>query len=218
MSLREGILLPLTIVAAFVSAFAVLATPAVPYRELLSAVSRIPAVGDAETDVTIPRASEDFAFPPPWQRQVELEGFELSADGPLSVVTHVTKGAGHHGQVDLTPGKVFAWHKPGPTENVFDIIVKEWTATNLTDKDIHLRMTAHTDIEYPEVRVVPLAAIATIIPYLVYLAFRRRVSQNRRGRRHHVEGIDGPALVSGHHHRRSNRDSDLHLHPLQHAG
>ena len=171
MSLREGILLPLTIVAAFVSAFALLATPAVPYRELLTAVSRIPQVGDAEVDVTVPAATEDFTFPPPWQRQVELQGFDLSADGPLSVITHVTKGAGHKGEVELTPGKVFAWKKPGPTETIFDIFVENWTATNLTDKDIHLRMLVHTDIEFPEVRVVPWAALATIIPYLVYLAF-----------------------------------------------
>jgi hypothetical protein len=171
MSLREGILFPLTLVATFLAAFAVLATPVVPYRELLKAVSRIPQVGYHETDQIVPPVSEKFSFKPPFERQDELQGFELESDGPLSVITHVTRGAGHNGEAELTPGKVFEWRKPGPTETVFNIVVEEWTATNLTDKPIRLRMLVHTDIEFPEVRVVPVTAAALIAIYLVYLAF-----------------------------------------------
>jgi hypothetical protein len=173
MSLREGILFPLTIVVAFVSAFALLATPVVPYRDLLAAVSRIPYVGYAQTEVTVPKVTENFSIPVPFKSQVELQGFEFKSDGPLSIITHLTKGEGigHEGEVKLKPGEVFSWHKPGPTESIFNIIVTDWPATNLTDKDIKLTMLVRTDIEYPEVRIVPAVAIALISLYLVYFAF-----------------------------------------------
>ena len=63
MSVWEGILLPLTVLAIFLTAFALLTTPVVPYRELLAAVSRIPVVGAAKTEVTIPPATEKFSIP-----------------------------------------------------------------------------------------------------------------------------------------------------------
>lgn len=63
MSVWEGILLPLTMLAIFLSAFALLATPGVPFRELLATVGRIPFVGTAESDVTIPPATENFSIP-----------------------------------------------------------------------------------------------------------------------------------------------------------
>jgi hypothetical protein len=169
MSLSEGILLPLTLLAIFLSAFALLATPVVPYRELLAAVSRIPAVGDRETDETIPPATEKQPIPLPF-RPLELQGFELKSDGPLSVLTHVKKGAGHEGEVNLTADKVFQWRKPGPTEDIIAPELTEWSATNLTDKPIHLQMLIHTDMQYPEVRVVPAVAAGLIAIYLVYLA------------------------------------------------
>jgi hypothetical protein len=169
MSVSEGILLPLTVLAIFLTAFALFATPVVPYHELLGAVSRIPVVGDKKTEVLIPPATEKLSIPLPF-RPVELHGFELLSDGPLLVVTHVKKGAGHEGEVNLTAGKVFEWRKPGPTEEVMPPDTKDWSATNLTDKEIHLQMLIHTDIEYPEVRVVPAVATGLISLYLIYLA------------------------------------------------
>ena len=172
MSVWEGILLPLTVLAIFLSAFALLTTPVVPYRELLAAVSQIPVVGDRETDVTIPAENEKFSIPVETLhfRPVELQGFELRSDGPLTVVTHVKKGAGHEGEVNLMPGKVFEWRKPGPTEEMMAPDLKDWSATNLTDKPIVLKALIHTDIEYPEVRVVPAVAGGLIGLYLIYLA------------------------------------------------
>jgi hypothetical protein len=132
-------------------------------------VSRIPVVGDKTTDVSIPPATEKLSIPLPF-RPVELHGFELLSDGPLLVVTHVKKGAGHEGEVNLTAGKVFDWRKPGPTEEVMPPDLTDWSATNLTDKEIHLQMLIHTDIEYPEVRVVPAVATGLVSLYLIYLA------------------------------------------------
>ena len=63
MSVREGILLPLLFLIVFLSGFALLATPVVPYRSLLGAVSRIPSVGDEHEVVTVPPGTKDFAIP-----------------------------------------------------------------------------------------------------------------------------------------------------------
>ncbi len=170
-ALAEGILLPLSIAVVFISGATLLATPWVPYRSLLGAVSRIPAVGTHEEDVTIPPTVKDFAVPLPF-RLNELQGFELQSDEPLTVVTWVAKGAGQNGAVNLATGKTFEWHRPGPTESVFQahVDIKEWNATNLGDKPAKLRMLIHDDIAYPEVRVVPLVAISLVSLYLVYLA------------------------------------------------
>lgn len=172
MSVAEGILLPLTVLAIFLTAFALLTTPVVPYRELLGAVSRIPVVGDTQTAVTIEPATEKFSIPLESLRvrPVELQGFELRSDGSLLVVTHVKKGAGHEGEVNLTAGKVFEWRKSSPTEEAMAPDLMDWSATNLTDKPIHLQILTHTDIEYPEVRVVPAVALGLIAIYAVYLA------------------------------------------------
>ncbi len=171
MSVREGILLPLTIAAIFISGVTLLATPLVPYRSLLGAVSRIPAVGDHQVDVSVPPATKDFSIELPF-RLNELQGFDLRSDQPLTVTTWVAKGAGQNGAVTLSPGKVFEWRKPGPTESIFQAHtdVKEWSATNLGEKPASLTMLIHDDIAYPEVRIVPLVAISLVGLYLVYLA------------------------------------------------
>ena len=54
---------PITLLAIFLTAFALFATPGVPFRELLAAVGRIPAVGTTEKDVTIPPATESQLIP-----------------------------------------------------------------------------------------------------------------------------------------------------------
>ncbi len=172
MSLWEGILFPLTILAIFLTAFALLATPVVPYRELLEAVGRIPVVGAAKSEVTVPPATENFSIPmiPDRFRAVELQGFDLRSNGPLLVVTHVSKGAGHDGAISLTANTVREWQRSSLTEDPIQGDWKDWTATNLTDKPIQLQMVIHTDIQYPEVRIVPLVAAALIGVYLIYLA------------------------------------------------
>ena len=171
MTVREGILLPLLIVVVFLSGLTILATPLVPYRSLLSAVSRIPVVGDNEEDVVVPATTKDFAIALPF-RVGEVQGFELASDQPLTVKTYVAKGAGQDGAFALVPGTVLGWHKPGPTEPVFQAFtdVQGWQATNLGEKPAKLRMLVHTDIEFPEVRIVPQVGALLVGLYLVYLA------------------------------------------------
>ncbi len=179
MSLREGILFPSRSWRLSRRLCPVGDTGSSLPRAVAPRSAAFPFVGTTETDVTIPPASENFSIPlrpegrPELFRPVELQGFELKSDGPLSVMTHVTKGAGSatKEKSNLTAGVVREWRKPGPTESIFNIIVTDWPATNLTDKDINLTMLVRTDIEYPEVRIVPAVAIALVALYLVYLAF-----------------------------------------------
>ncbi len=172
MTVREAILLPLSIAVIFISAFTLLSTPLVPYRSLLGAVSRIPVVGDREEDVTVPGVTKDFLIPLPF-RPGELQGFDLRSDQPLTVSTFVAKGAAQNGSFVLAPGEVKKWRKSGPTESIFQayVDVKNWDATNLGESPANLRILIHTDIEYPEVRIVPMVGGALVGLYLVYLAF-----------------------------------------------
>ncbi len=171
MTVREGILLPLLIAMIFASGFSLVATPLVPYRSLLSAVSRIPAVGDSLVEVTVPATTKYFGFPIPF-RPAELKGFELESDQPLTVTTYVAKGAGQNGAVSLEPEQSFEWRKPGPTESVFqsNTDVSNWIAANLGATPATLRILVHTDIEYPEVWVVPMVGGSVLALFLLYLS------------------------------------------------
>jgi ABC-type transport system involved in multi-copper enzyme maturation permease subunit len=169
MSVTEGILLPLTGLAVFLTAFAILTTPAVPFRELLAAVGRIPAVGDKTTEFTIPPVTEKGTIPLPFS-PLEIQGFEITSDGPLDIITHVNKWSGRDGEVELKPGQTKKYEKPNPTDDVMLPDVTEWTVTNLTDKDVHLTMAYRVDIRYPEVRLVPAVSLGLIALYVLYLA------------------------------------------------
>ena len=80
MSVREGILLPLLIFAPLLSGLARVGAPIVPYRSLLAAVARIPAVGASSQVLTVPPVNNNFAFPLP-ARASEMQSFELESDG-----------------------------------------------------------------------------------------------------------------------------------------
>jgi hypothetical protein len=169
MSVRESILLPILILAICLTGFAILSTPIVPYRGLLASVSRIPAVGDSETDVIVPAATKDLAVPLPFN-PAELQGFELVSDQPLTVLTFVSKGAGQNGAFALAANETTPpWRKASPTESVFGEFHDSWLVTNLSDKPANLRILVHTDIEFPEVRFVPWVAASLVGLFLLYL-------------------------------------------------
>jgi ABC-type transport system involved in multi-copper enzyme maturation permease subunit len=171
MTVREGILYPLLLVSVFLAGLTLLATPLVPYRALLGAVSRIPSVGDHMEEITVPPASKDFPIELPF-RVGEVQGFDLASDQPLTVLTFVAKGAGQNGAFTLVPNKAAPWRKSGPTEPVFQAYtdVTGWKATNLGDKPARLQILVHSDIEYPEVRIVPIVAVSLIGLFALYFA------------------------------------------------
>jgi ABC-type transport system involved in multi-copper enzyme maturation permease subunit len=180
-SMREGILLPIFYLALAVSGFAVLGivlVPEIPYRALIAAVPRIAVVGDFDRQYTIQPSIIDLKLDVTQRgqplRQNELRGFTAEADEPLSLSTNITANIGQSLAVKLVPGQPFSWKKPFVTEKdrLPSSEAIEWLATNVNSSPAKLRLRALTDIEFPEVRIVPATAIALALLVAVYFAFQ----------------------------------------------
>jgi ABC-type transport system involved in multi-copper enzyme maturation permease subunit len=179
-SVREGILLPIFYLALFLTTFAaagLFLVPDMPYRALLGAVARLAHVGPAEIQIVVPPSTRDFKLSELQIPLVELSSFTLESDQPLLISTNVPSGLIQMLSMRTTPGSPVTWEKhfsqemisrnPTPSDTV-----SEWTATNVTVRPATLRIHAITDIEFPEVRVVPLTALALIALVALYLAVR----------------------------------------------
>jgi ABC-type transport system involved in multi-copper enzyme maturation permease subunit len=179
-SVREGVLLPIFYLGACLSVFALLGVflvPGLPYRPLMGAVARLTRVGRGEIEVVVPPSTHDQELPLQ-VRLAELTSFTLESDQPLGVSTNIASGLAQTLSIRLPAGAVFTWDKnvaldrdkgrdkPPSAE------LSKWTATNVTTSPAKLRINTVTDIEYPEVRVVPATALALAALLAVYLALQ----------------------------------------------
>lgn len=170
--IKESWLLPAFYLALFLCVFSAAAIPVVPFRALLRAVARIPSVGQAAEQVQVPATTDRFTFAIPF-RLKEIQQFSLSSDRPISVITYVSRGAAQQGEVKLEPGQTFNWRKMGPLEKPFEPEdVSDWMVKNLGEKPAKLTIQYTTDIEYPQVRVIPLAAMVVVVIVTVYMLLR----------------------------------------------
>ncbi len=176
---REGILLPVFYLASALTVFAVagmLLVPGLPYRELIASVARISAVGPHDIDIVVPPTTRDYqleAFDVPLP---ELASFSVESDQTVTVTTNITYNFGQMVAFRLTPGNEFRWSRPAlvdkkrnPVQQGMDT---EWTATNTGTAPARLRIQARTDIEFPQVRVVPYTALALVGLVALYMALR----------------------------------------------
>lgn len=181
-SVREGILLPIFYLAMFLTAFAVVGVflvPDIPYRALVGAVSRITTVGPADVRFVVPPSTRDFELKDLQLPLVELNSFSAESDQPLLLYTNVPSGLIQTLSVKLAPGSPFNWdkhvgqdwEKTARSKLPSDTLTK-WSATNVTTSPATLRLHTVTDIEFPEVRVVPATALALVALVGLYLALR----------------------------------------------
>jgi ABC-type transport system involved in multi-copper enzyme maturation permease subunit len=180
-SARESILVPLAYLALFLTAFAALAlvlVPGIPYRSLIAAVSRIAVVGTTDREIEVGASQIDHKLDIENRggplRQNELTGFTIEADQPVSISTSIVSGLGQTLAVKLVPGKPFTWHMPFVAERDKQPSSEAitWQATNVNTQPAKLKIQAVTDIEFPEVRIVPRAAIAVLLLVLGYFGIQ----------------------------------------------
>jgi ABC-type transport system involved in multi-copper enzyme maturation permease subunit len=176
---REGVLLPIFNVAVVMAAFGLLGVflvPGLPYRALLSSVSRIPSVGLIDVEVKIPASTHDFEIASLKVPLTELKTFSVESDQPLNVTTNIMSTYGQTLGLRTAPGTPAIWTRPplGEKEkvNLPTGVLTQWTATNVATTPATLKIRALTDIEFPEVRVVPFTALALVALFVFYLAVR----------------------------------------------
>jgi ABC-type transport system involved in multi-copper enzyme maturation permease subunit len=174
-SIREGILLPVAYLAVFLTGFAALAillVPGIPYREVIGSVTRVSSVGQRNWEFTVPASSKDYPLKDLDLRLVELNAFSAAADRPLVIQTNITSNFGQVLSVKVAPGSDASWQKPlvvEKTKTPPDALT-EWTVTNANPTPVVLRLHTVTDIEFPQLWVIPLTALALVALVALYLA------------------------------------------------
>ncbi len=176
-AVREGILLPIGYLALGLTAFALLApllVPGLPYRPLINSVSRLSAVGDRNFEIVIPASKADFPLDELRLRLIELGSFSAESDETVAVKTNVQTNFGQFIGFRLTPGNTYQWFKPvslegqpPPKDDITD-----WSATNVGDKPATLIIHTVTNVEFPEVKTVPLTSLALVGLFAVYFLLR----------------------------------------------
>ena len=172
--IKESWLLPAFYLALFLCLFSVVALPVVPFRALIRAVSRIPSVGPANFREEIPKTTDNKKIDIPF-RLSEIQEFTLESDRPLTVYTFVSRGAGQDGMKKLSSGAngSFTWKRAGPLEKPFEPAdVTQWLVKNTGDQPATLKIHAITNIEFPQVRVIPAAAILVLAIVTAYMLLR----------------------------------------------
>jgi ABC-type transport system involved in multi-copper enzyme maturation permease subunit len=176
-SIREGILLPILYVALFLSGFAILGVflvPGIPYQTMMDSVGRLPNVGTREWEFEIPPSSTDYPLKELRLRMPELNAFTAEADQPLMLNTNIVSNLGQPLSVRVVPGMEANWQKPFAEQQskVPSDPVTEWKVTNTSTSPVTLQLRTYTDIEVPQVRIVPLTAAAVIALVALYLGLR----------------------------------------------
>lgn len=173
--IREGILLPVVFLVCLLSALTVVGLTIVSFKPLVAAVLRIPATGPYDLEVQVPPLQHAYSIPLEKLnfRPIELQSFELESDQPVSVLTWVAKGAGSDGLVRLSPNHPFTWNRIAGTDKIYTYDVTEWRVDNLTDKPANLRIHTVTDIDYPQVRIIPKVALGLAVLFLGYFLLRQ---------------------------------------------
>jgi ABC-type transport system involved in multi-copper enzyme maturation permease subunit len=166
----EGILRPISYVVAALAALAVLAAPAMPINRLLASLVRLPHVQPIEVEVEIPAGAKDHLIPAAFHAS-ELQQYSINSDQDVAINTEEGKA-----YVDplliIQGGEPRHWAPGGAVERTFEGDVQTLYVTNESDVPAKLRLSLHTDVEVPQVRAIPIAALSTIGLYLTYLAIR----------------------------------------------
>jgi ABC-type transport system involved in multi-copper enzyme maturation permease subunit len=170
--IKEGLMMPLVYLAGLLTIFSLIALPVVPYRSLLAAVGRISAVGSEEVVITVPPATPRYDMEVP-VRGAELQSYAMTSDQPVTVNVRTIggKGLSPYHQVKLNGGDEKTWSKAGIADKQFVGESLKWTATNVGSQPAQIKLTFDTDIEFPEVRIVPIAAAFVVAFFAAYLLF-----------------------------------------------
>ncbi len=82
----EGILRPISYVAASLAALAVLAAPSMPVEKLTTSLQRLPSVQPIVIDVEVPARETDFAVPASFLAS-ELQRYMIKSDQDVAINT-----------------------------------------------------------------------------------------------------------------------------------
>lgn len=164
---KESVLQWISYVVLACVAFAVLAAPVMPWRQVADSLARLPHVGLFEKTVDIPARTDDMEVPLDF-RSDELQAYAFTSDE--DVVVGVEPEKAYSDPLIVVEGREpFNWTPSSKRQRLFDGNVTKLYVTNQSDVPTKLAIQLTTDVPMPEVRQIPITAASVVGVYLVYL-------------------------------------------------
>jgi ABC-type transport system involved in multi-copper enzyme maturation permease subunit len=165
--IKESVLLPISyVVAAFVG-FGVLGAMTMPTSAVVDSLRRLPDVGTANYNLTVPERSEDVELEVDF-RASELQRYALESEQDLVVGVEEEKSYSDP-LILVEGGEPYLWTPSSKRQRLLDGWVTQLYVTNQSDVPAELTLEVTTDVEMPEVHQVPVTAAAVVGLYVVYL-------------------------------------------------
>jgi ABC-type transport system involved in multi-copper enzyme maturation permease subunit len=166
----EGILRPVSYVIAAMAALAILAAISMPAQRTIASLNRLPYAHSIDQKVTIPARTKDHPVTASF-RASELQSYAIKSEQDVAINTEPGKGFVDPVLV-VQGGEPYAWAPGGVAKRGFDSDVSTLYVTNESDAPTTVDISLKTDVEMPEVRAIPIAALSTIGLFAVFLAVR----------------------------------------------
>jgi ABC-type transport system involved in multi-copper enzyme maturation permease subunit len=166
----EGVLRPISYVIVALAALAVLAAPAMPVQRLVASLKRLPDVQPISGEVEVPARTPDKPVDATF-RASELQGYTIESDQDVAI--NVEKGKGYVDPLMIVQGgEVRRWTPGGTAPRGFEEEVEALYVTNESDAPSTVRYSFDMDVEMPQVRAIPIAAVSTVGLFVIYLLLR----------------------------------------------
>ena len=170
LALAESILKPITYLGLFLVVFALVVTSSMPYDSLAPSLGRMFAVGSIQQQITIEPGTVDHSLAIEY-RQEELKGFALESDQDLYISADL-EAMDTRRAIQVEGGELYAWRAFAGATNPLAESVSTLYVTNESDAPASLSLEFVTDVEYPQVYLIPYTAISLISLYLIYFLIR----------------------------------------------
>lgn len=165
-NVSESVLRPISYVLAIAMAYALLASPIMPYQRMWEALRRLPDVSPIDVEVEVPAGESDFVVPAPF-RATEVARYEIESEQDIAVNTEKDKGYSDP-LLAIQGGEAYRWSPGGQRPRGFEGEVTNLYLTNETDSPSKVRIDVDADVEMPQVRSLPIAAMSVIGLFAAY--------------------------------------------------
>jgi ABC-type transport system involved in multi-copper enzyme maturation permease subunit len=144
-----------------------LAIPMMPVKQLFASLGRLPHVGENAITIEVPPRTDDMEVPLGFQSD-ELQRYSIRSE--QDVIVGVEAGKAYSNPlISVEGGEPFVWTPSSKRLRLFEGPVERLYVTNQSDAPTQVTIEITTDAPMVQVRVVPIAAAATVGVYLVYL-------------------------------------------------
>jgi ABC-type transport system involved in multi-copper enzyme maturation permease subunit len=164
---RESVLQWITYLVAALVVFCFLAAPAMPVRQVMRSLGRLPAVGTNTITVQVPARTDDLEVPLAFNSD-ELQSYSFNSSQDLVIGVEAGK-AYSHPLILVEGGEPYVWTPSSKVQRFFEGPITKIFVTNQSDAQTGLTAEIKTDVPMIEVRQIPVAAVAVLGVYLVYL-------------------------------------------------